>query len=91
MNQLSKLHYTVSSLLVLTAALLILPGGSALALLMFNVGVEIGQLLFIAAILVVIFALRKLRHEWPAWMRQVPAYGIGGIAAFWLIERIMIF
>ncbi len=59
-----------------------------LALLMFNVGVEIGQLLFIGVILVMALALRRLRLEWPAWVRQAPAYGIGGIAAFWLIERV---
>ena len=59
-----------------------------LALLMFNVGVEIGQLLFIGAILVIVLALRRLRREWPAWIVQAPAYGIGGIAAFWLIERV---
>ena len=59
-----------------------------LALLMFNVGVELGQLLFIAAILVLVMVLRHVRAEWPAWARQVPAYGIGSIAAFWLIERI---
>ncbi len=45
-----------------------------LALLMFNVGVELGQLMFIAAILVLIMALRKVRSEWPAWARQLPAY-----------------
>ena len=59
-----------------------------LALLMFNVGVELGQLLFIAAILVLLMALRRVRSEWPAWARQVPAYGIGGIAAFWFINRV---
>ncbi|MGD8841369.1 MAG: HupE/UreJ family protein [Gammaproteobacteria bacterium] len=59
-----------------------------LALLMFNVGVEIGQLLFIAAILVVIWSLYRLRRDWPVWLRQAPAYGIGGISAFWLIERV---
>lgn len=59
-----------------------------LALLMFNVGVELGQLMFIAAALVALLALRGLQREWPGWTRQVPAYGIGGIAAFWLIERI---
>ena len=60
----------------------------ALALLMFNVGVELGQLLFIAAIMVLLLALRKVRREWPAWVYQVPAYGIGGIAAFWFIDRV---
>ena len=59
-----------------------------LALLMFNVGVELGQLLFIAVILVLVLALRKVRFEYPAWGRQLPAYGIGSIAAFWFIERV---
>jgi hydrogenase/urease accessory protein HupE len=59
-----------------------------LALLMFNVGVELGQLMFIVAILILVMALRKVRSEWPAWAHQLPAYGIGSIAAFWLIERV---
>jgi hydrogenase/urease accessory protein HupE len=59
-----------------------------LALLMFNVGVELGQLLFIAIILAIFFLLSRLHRKWPAWLRQVPAYGIGGIAAFWMIERV---
>jgi hydrogenase/urease accessory protein HupE len=59
-----------------------------LALLMFNIGVELGQLLFVAFILAIVMILNRLRREWPAWTRQIPAYGIGGIAAFWLIERI---
>ena len=59
-----------------------------LALLMFNVGVELGQLLFIAVILAMVLLLNRLHRQWPTWLRQVPAYGIGGIAAFWLIERV---
>jgi hypothetical protein len=59
-----------------------------LALLTFNIGVELGQLLFVAFILAIVMILNRLRREWPAWTRQIPAYGIGGIAAFWLIERI---
>jgi hydrogenase/urease accessory protein HupE len=59
-----------------------------LALLMFNVGVELGQLIFIAAVLALLFILRKVRNEWPSWVCHVPAYSIGGIAAFWLIERV---
>ena len=60
----------------------------ALALLMFNVGVEIGQLLFIGVVLVVVLLFGRSRLHWPAWVRQAPAYGIGGLAAFWLIERV---
>jgi hypothetical protein len=56
---------------------------------MFNVGVELGQLLFIAVILAIALLLKRLCREWPAWLGQVPAYGIGGIAAFWLIERVV--
>jgi len=59
-----------------------------LALLMFNVGVELGQLMFVAVILVLIELLRRIRTDWPVWIRQLPAYGIGGLASFWLIERV---
>jgi hydrogenase/urease accessory protein HupE len=62
-----------------------------LALLMFNVGVELGQLLFIALVMAAIHLLQRLRRGWPLWLRQVPAYGIGGIASFWLIERVAAF
>ena len=57
-----------------------------LALLFFNVGVEAGQLLFIAAVLVAWSGLR--RFEWPEWAWRIPVYGIGTMAAFWTIERI---
>jgi len=60
----------------------------ALALLMFNVGVEVGQLLFVAIVLVLLMALRKVRHQWPAWVYQVPAYSIGSVAALWFIDRV---
>ena len=59
-----------------------------LALLMFNLGVELGQIMFIAVVLLVIAALRRLFPPWPLWIRQAPAYGIGGMAAFWVIERV---
>lgn len=59
-----------------------------LALLMFNVGVELGQILFVAVILAFVFVLKKLRSNWPAWALQAPAYGIGTMAAFWFIERV---
>lgn len=59
-----------------------------LALLMFNVGVELGQLFFIAVILFMIMILRRIRESWPKWVYHIPAYAIGSIAAFWLIERV---
>ena len=59
-----------------------------MALLTFNVGVELGQLIFIAAVMSLLFVIRKLRREWPLWAHQVPAYAIGGIATFWFFERL---
>jgi hydrogenase/urease accessory protein HupE len=57
-----------------------------LALLFFNVGVELGQLLFIAAVFAVSFVLGRI--PFPAWAWRVPVYGIGTMAAFWTIERV---
>jgi hydrogenase/urease accessory protein HupE len=67
-----------------------------LALAFFNVGVEIGQLLFIAAArLVLVPAARGLERlrvhgaavaPLPAWERAA-AYAIGSVAAFWAIQR----
>lgn len=58
-----------------------------LALLFFNVGVEIGQLMFVAAILALAWALRQLQVSCPRWAEPLPAYAIGTVAAFWFIER----
>jgi hypothetical protein len=62
-----------------------------LALFMFNVGVESGQILFILAVLGLLALLRRLPVTAPegAW-RLVP-YSIGGIAAFWTIDRVLAF
>jgi hydrogenase/urease accessory protein HupE len=57
-----------------------------LALLFFNVGVELGQLMFIAAVLLAWSVLKRIR--WPDWAWGVPVYAIGSLAAFWTIERV---
>src|SRR6266566_2378391 len=65
------------------------------ALLFFNVGVEIGQLLFIAAILSVMalgrWIIRRVAIPQPAWAWRIAPYSIGGVAAFWVIQRIAAF
>jgi hydrogenase/urease accessory protein HupE len=63
------------------------PRDIPLALLFFNVGVEIGQLVFVAAFLALAWALRQLQVSWPRWAEPLPAYAIGTVAAFWFIER----
>ena len=62
-----------------------------IALLMFNVGVEIGQLLFVMAMLLLGRALAPLTFSRQAWPLLSLAYGIGGVAAFWTIERVASF
>ncbi len=61
------------------------------ALLMFNVGVEIGQLLFVAAVLMLAAVGRKVLSNPPAWAIPAAAYGVGSVAAFWTIERVASF
>lgn len=59
-----------------------------LALLFFNVGVEIGQLAFIAAVLGLgWFVRRAVRARPPIIWQRAAAYGIGSLAAFWVVER----
>ena len=62
-----------------------------LALLFFNVGVEVGQLMFVAAVLVVTWLIHKAKVQWPVWTEQMPAYAIGSLAAFWFIQRTISF
>ena len=64
-----------------------------LALLFFNVGVEIGQLLFIGCVLLLIALVKKLFKNRLNLPRSVTisAYLIGSISSFWVVERIMSF
>jgi hypothetical protein len=64
-----------------------------LALLMFNVGVESGQLLFIATVLSLIAVVKRLplKKEAPKGAWHLLPYCIGGVAAFWTIERVLSF
>jgi hypothetical protein len=57
------------------------------ALLTFNVGVEIGQLAFVCAALVVVAATKHWIPRLPQWSHAAPAYAIGAAAAFWTIQR----
>ena len=62
-----------------------------LALLMFNVGVEVGQLLFIAVVLSTIYAWRRFVGLELTWLPQATAYGIGTLSVFWVISRVALF
>lgn len=58
-----------------------------LALFTFNVGVELGQLLFVGTVLVALVVLRRFLTRVPAWMHAMPAYAIGTMASCWLLQR----
>ncbi|HEY6355718.1 MAG TPA: HupE/UreJ family protein, partial [Burkholderiaceae bacterium] len=58
------------------------------ALLMFNVGVEIGQLIFVACALAVRALLMRAPVVARACMPYVAPYAIGVVAMFWVIERV---
>ena len=63
-----------------------------LALLFFNVGVEIGQLIFVSGVLLIGYTLKKLNQILLLEMGELVAvYIIGSLSSFWLIERIIAF
>ncbi|NLS08163.1 HupE/UreJ family protein [Rhizobium sp. P32RR-XVIII] len=73
---------------------LALPAGDIpLALLFFNVGVEIGQLMFIAIVIFAVGLVRKV--NWAPYVGRgaffAATYVIGTMASFWFVERIMAF
>ncbi|NIZ60290.1 hypothetical protein DL239_04810 [Sedimentitalea sp. CY04] len=66
-----------------------------MALLGFNIGVEIGQLAFVAVVLTIATLAAKLAPAIETHLRRSDgpintalAYSIGGIAAYWVVERI---
>lgn len=68
------------------------PGDIPRALLFFNVGVEAGQLGFIAVCFVGLAAAKTLERRLPAWAPAVPVYVIGTSGCYWFLERcLMVF
>jgi len=64
-------------------------GDIPLALLTFNVGVEVGQLAFVAMILLLVRAFKVIDMRWPLWIQWAPAYVVGSLGAFWTIQRVV--
>ena len=61
------------------------------ALLFFNIGVEIGQLLFVFLVLGLYQAHRKLGAMPPAWASTASIYAAGSVASYWFIGRVLAF
>ena len=68
-----------------------LPSGEIpVALLLFNVGVEIGQLFFVAMIVLLERAFRTLEIRWPRLVEALPGYAVGSLGAYWTIQRTLV-
>ena len=65
-----------------------LPQGNVpLALLFFNVGIEIGQIAFILLVLAIWYLVRRPLASWQDRLMPVPVYILGALSAMWCIER----
>jgi hydrogenase/urease accessory protein HupE len=60
------------------------------ALLLFNLGVEAGQMLFVLLIVLLERAFRTLDMRWPHWAEALPAYTVGTLGAYWTMQRTML-
>jgi hydrogenase/urease accessory protein HupE len=64
------------------------PAEIPLALLMFNLGVEVGQLGFIVLIVLLERAFRVLEIQWPRVVTALPGLMVGSLGAYWTIQRL---
>ena len=60
------------------------------ALLMFNLGVEAGQLAFVLGVLLLERSFRALQIHWPRFVQLLPAYTVGSLGAYWTLQRALI-
>lgn len=68
-----------------------LPEGEIpLALFLFNVGVEVGQIAFVVLVFPVLYFLRRGSGPRPFWARWAPIYVIGVVAAVWCFQRMAV-
>jgi len=58
-----------------------------LALLLFNVGVEIGQITFVLLVILLERSFRVLEVRWPRLVERLPGYAVGTLGAYWTIQR----
>jgi hydrogenase/urease accessory protein HupE len=61
-----------------------------LALLLFNVGVELGQLAFVLFVILLQRSFRLLEVRWPRFVEHLPGYAVGTLGAYWTIQRTLV-
>lgn len=65
-------------------------GDIPLALLSFNVGIELGQLALIGVLCLLTLVLQRLGLQWRGLWRQLPVYAAGTVAGFWFWQRLLL-
>ena len=63
-------------------------GTELLALLLFNLGVELGQFAVIAASLLVLWTVTKLGQNWRKATETWVTYAFASVAMFWVLQRV---
>jgi hydrogenase/urease accessory protein HupE len=58
-----------------------------LALLLFNVGVELGQVAFVLLVILLERSFEVLELRWPRLVERLPGYAVGTLGAYWSIQR----
>jgi hydrogenase/urease accessory protein HupE len=61
-----------------------------LALLLFNVGVELGQIAFVLLVILLERSFRVLEVRWPRLVEHLPGYAVGTLGAYWTIQRTLV-
>lgn len=61
-----------------------------LALLLFNMGVEIGQVAFVLLVILLERSFRVLEVRWPHPVELLPGYAVGTLGAFWTVQRTLV-
>ena len=62
-----------------------------LTLLMFNLGVETGQVMFVVAVSLLLAGLHRIHNHSALTLSRATPYIIGSVAAYWTIERTVSF
>ncbi|MBD2859779.1 HupE/UreJ family protein [Spongiibacter sp. KMU-158] len=57
------------------------------ALLSFNIGIEIGQLLFVASLALILFVLNRLSTGFYKYARLLIIYAMGSVSVYWCLDR----
>jgi hydrogenase/urease accessory protein HupE len=60
------------------------------ALLLFNLGVEAGQLAFVLGVVLLERSFRVLQIQWPRFAQLLPAYTVGSLGAYWTLQRLLV-